>query len=197
MIKINLANGAANFAAAPGISGDIIFTPAELQKQALLRLVLIAIFPLALWGYQNATVPELLQKRADEQRRLTDLQTFNAQSEKSVQEIKRFKEDEARIQNRINQIDLLSKNRFREIKVLDLVQQVIPEKVWLTKVDMNDGRVVIGGYAMTDYDISGFMESLAKSVYFIDVNLLNSNETLYDGLTIKVFEIACSMEKKP
>lgn len=198
MIKINLANNKVGAALpASGISGDIIYTPAELQKQALLRIIVIFIFPMALWGYQQAKVPELVERRNAESHKLEDLKTYNTQMEKSVQEIKKFKEDESKIQTRINYLERLTKNRFREIKVVDLIQQVIPEKVWLTKVDVNDGRVVIGGYAMTDFEISSFMESLAKSVHFVDVNLLNSSETQFDGLTIKLFEISCSMEKNP
>lgn len=196
MIKINLASKApAAPSAVSGISGDIIYMPSELRKQALMRLLIILILPMALWGYQQAKVPELLDKQAAEQRRLEELQSYNGQMEKSVQEIKKFKDDEAKIQARIDTLDRLAKNRYREIKVLDLIQQVIPEKVWLTKLDANDGKIVVAGYAMTDFDISSFMESLAKSVHFVDVNLLNSTESQLDGLTIKAFEIGCSLEK--
>lgn len=196
MIRINLAQSAA---AAPvadsGIVGDIIYTPAELRKQGLLRLLLICVFPFGLWMYQESTVPDLIKERDAETQKLQQLRSYNAQMEKSVQEIKKFKDDEAQLQARIGYMEKLAKDRFREIKVLDLIQQVIPEKVWLTRVESGDGRITVQGQAMTDFEISSFMESLAKSVYFLDVNLLSSSETLVDGINIKKFEIACVMEK--
>lgn len=195
MIRINLVQSQVAPIAEAGIVGDIIYTPAELRKQGLFRFILIIIFPLGLWFYQESTVPDLIRQRDAESKKLRDLKAYNAQMEKSVQEIKKFKEDEAKIQARIAYMEKLSKDRFREIKVLDLVQQVIPEKVWLTRVESTDGRIVVTGMAMTDFEISSFMEALAKSVHFVDVNLLSSSEMLYDGLNVKRFEIAGLMER--
>lgn len=197
MIKVNLAKSYVPASGADPVvgGGDVIYSQAEIQKQGVMRLALLLIFPVALYVYEQFSLPELASRRNAASAKLEELRQYNTQMEKSVEEIKRFKEDEAKIQARIASLERLDKIRFREIKVLELIQQVIPEKVWMTKVDFNNGRMLLSGMAMTDYEISGFMEALAKSVFFLDVNLVSSSEIILDGLTIKRFEISCVMER--
>ncbi|MBX3040280.1 MAG: PilN domain-containing protein [Bdellovibrionaceae bacterium] len=198
MIRINLAKSQGATA-----SGGIVFegggpsdaSQSEIQKQGLIRLVLLCLGPLLLWYYQQSTLPGLIAERNSLQTRISEMVDFNTRAERSVQEITKFKEDEARIQSRIGYLDRISKNRSRDIKTLELLQQVIPEKAWLNKLEMNNGKLLVGGMALSDFEVSSFMESLAKSIYFVDVNLMRSTEVLFDGLNLKNFEISCSVEK--
>lgn len=197
MIRINLATGAS------ASSGGIVFegggpaetSQSELQKQGLIRLALLCLGPLALWYYQQTTLPGLINERNQLQGQIAEMVDFNTRAERSVQEITKFKEDEQRIQSRIAYLDRIAKNRSRDIKILELIQQVIPEKAWLNKLDMNNGKILIGGMALSDFEVSGFMESLAKSVFFLDVNLMRSSEVQFDGLNLKSFEISCTVER--
>lgn len=198
MIKINLAKSGGGGAAAPaslGLSGDIIITNEDLQKHGLIRILILMIPPALLYLYQQSVLPDLISSRDQKAASLSQLQTYNSQMQKAVQEIKKFKEEEVKIQARINYIEKVSKNRLREIKVMELVQQVIPEKVWLSRMESKDGSLVITGMAMSDYEISTFMEGLTKSVFFLDVNLMSSSEQIFDGLNVKRFEISCMMER--
>lgn len=196
MIRINLANSKAT---KPQqvlfFDGDVNYTPAELQKQGLLRLVILVVLPLALWYYEGQTIPEYAKKKNELAATLEGHRNFNARQARAVQNIKRVKEDEAKLQTRIATLERISKDRYREIKVLDLVQQVIPEKVWLTRLEMNNGKVQLSGYAMSDFEISGFLEVLTKSVYFTEVILQNSSEQTFDNLNLRKFEIVASTEK--
>ncbi len=197
MIRINLVSSSAPSA------GGIVFdgtTPSlseesEVQKQGLIRLVLMLMGPIALYFYQQSVLPDLLRQRSTLQSEIAEMRDFNTKAERSVAEVKKFKEDEQRIQSRISYLDQIAKNRTRDIKILELLQQVIPEKAWLNRLEMNRGRLTIGGMAMTDFDVSSFMEALAKSVYFLDVNLVRSNEAVFDGLNLKDFEISCTVER--
>ena len=126
---------------------------------------------------------------------LTELQTYNARAENAVQEIKKFKEDEKKIQARIAVLEKLAKDRFREVKVLDLFQQVIPEKLWFTRVDIKEGRILLAGFSTSDVDISTFMDSLSKSVFLQEVVLVSSSEHIQENMTLKKFEISCILEK--
>ncbi|MNL55424.1 Fimbrial assembly protein (PilN) [compost metagenome] len=126
---------------------------------------------------------------------LTETQSFNSKAAASVAEIKKFKEDEAIIESRIAALQKISKDRHREIRVLDLLQSVIPEKSWLTRVNILPEKVTITGMALTDYEVSTFMEALTKSAFLMDVNLVNSTEIIQDGVNLKRFEITCLLER--
>ncbi|ASD64636.1 PilN domain-containing protein [Bdellovibrio bacteriovorus] len=200
MIKINLASqastsGGGSIGASLGISSDSFMGADEIRKEALKRLVLLLIGPLALYIYENQNVPGKVAELNSKNQILAELQTYNAKAADSVAEIKKFKEDEALMEARISALEKISKDRQREIRVLDLLQTVIPEKAWLTRVQVNPTRVNIQGLALSDFEVSQFLEALTKSVFLMDVNLVSSSETVTDGVSLKKFEISCLLER--
>lgn len=200
MIKINLASntvsaGGGSIGASLGISSDSFMGADEIRKEALKRLVLLLIGPLALYIYENQNVPGKVAELNSKNQILAELQTYNAKAADSVAEIKKFKEDEALMEARISALEKISKDRQREIRVLDLLQTVIPEKAWLTRIQVNPTRVNIQGLALSDFEVSQFLEALTKSVFLMDVNLVSSSETVTDGVSLKKFEISCLLER--
>ena len=198
MIRINLtttrvmSGGAAGTAGEGG--GDVILTE-QVRKDALVKLLVILLAPVGLYFYEQQNIPTIRAELARRQNALMELQTFNAKAENSVREIKKFKEDEKKIQARITVLEKLAKDRFREVKVLDLFQQVVPERVWFTRVDIKEGKVLLAGFSTSDVDISTFMDSLSKSVFLQEVVLVSSSEHIQEGMTLKKFEISCILEK--
>lgn len=198
MIRINLASTKTLSPSAGGMplsEGGGGTLSEQNRKEALTKLLVLLLAPAALFFYEQQNIPAIRAQLSHKQQALTELQTFNARAENAVQEIKKFKEDEKKIQARIAVLEKLAKDRFREVKVLDLFQQVIPEKVWFSRVEVREGKILLSGYSMSDVDISTFMDSLSKSVFLQEVVLVSSSEHVYDGLTLKKFEISCVLEK--
>lgn len=198
MIRINLTSTRTISAGSGGgggeVSGEVVITD-QVRKDALVKMLVILLAPIGLFFYEQQNIPTIQSELARKQNALMELQTFNAKAENAVQEIKKFKEDEKKIQARIEVLEKLAKDRFREVKVLDLFQQVIPEKVWFNRVDLKDGKVLLAGFSTSDIDISTFMDSLSKSVFLQEVVLVSSSEHIQDGMTLKKFEISCILEK--
>jgi type IV pilus assembly protein PilN len=199
MIRINLASTRTMAAATSGSAaleggGEVVITE-QVRKDAIVKLFVILLAPMALYFYEWQNIPTIRSELNRKQAALMELQTYNAKAESSVKEIKKFKEDESKIQTRIAVLEKLAKDRFREVKVLDLFQQVVPEKVWFTRVDIKEGKVLLAGYSTSDIDISTFMDSLSKSVYLQEVVLVSSSEHIQDSMTLKKFEISCILEK--
>ncbi|QDK46562.1 fimbrial assembly protein [Bdellovibrio sp. ZAP7] len=202
MIKINLASNQVGTNAALGAQfGDVILEDGggsdEARKEALKRLVILLIPALGLYAYQEQHVPELQARLGSLQTTLSELENYNSKQAASVAEIKKFKEDEAIIEARISALDKISRDRSREIRVIDLMQQVIPEKAWLTKITLNPDRMNVQGLGLSDFEVSQFLEALTKSVFLMDVNLVNSTEVTLDGMILKKFEISAVLERTP
>ncbi|MBV2167465.1 MAG: PilN domain-containing protein [Bdellovibrio sp.] len=200
MIKINLASSAsigtgASLGASIGISSDSFLSPDQIRKEAMKRLVLLLVGPLALYIYENQNIPAKVADLNAKNQVLTELQSYNSKQAASVAEIKKFKEDEALIEARISALEKIAKDRQREIRVMELLQTVIPEKAWLTRVQISPEKVNIQGLALSDYEVSTFLEALTKSAFLMDVILLNSSEVVQDGVTLKKFEISCLLER--
>lgn len=197
MIKINLA-GASSVPSFvnPGASGaEMNFSDDAIRKEALKRLLIILLLPVGLWLYEYQNLPAVGSQLAVKRKELSELTQFNSKASASVAEIKKFKEDEAKIQQRIAVLDKISKDRLREVRILDLFQQVIPERVWFTSLEVQGSKVSMIGLAMSEFDVSNFMENISKSAFLMDVNLLSSSEQIIDGVNLKKFEISCVTER--
>ncbi|UYL08965.1 PilN domain-containing protein [Bdellovibrio sp. SKB1291214] len=199
MIKINLASTKSSPASSGIQFGEIStedsFVSEEARKEALKRIVVILIPAICLYAYQEQHVPELQSRLGSLQATLSELENYNSKQAASVAEIKKFKEDEAVIEARISALDKISRDRSREIRVIDLMQQVIPEKAWLTKVSLTPERINIQGLGMSDFEVSQFLEALTKSVFLMDVNLVSSTEVTVDNMILKKFEISAVLER--
>ncbi|MGZ3772463.1 MAG: PilN domain-containing protein [Pseudobdellovibrionaceae bacterium] len=197
MIKINLASSVSPLSShgISGLSSETVFSADQVRNEALKRLVLILAGPLGLFAYEQQNVPGKLADLNAKRQVLSELTSYNAKQAASVAEIKKFKEDESLIEARISALEKIAKDRQREIRVLDLLQSIIPEKAWLTKVQINPDKVSIKGLALTDFEVSTFLEALTKSVFLMDVNLISSNEVNLEGVNLKKFEINCLLER--
>ncbi len=197
MIRVNLAK-TIPIGAGPGAleaSEGIEIGTSDIQRQGVTRLLIMAIFPLALWGYEFQSLPELRNKLNSKNAVLKSLQAKNDKAKGAVEEITKFKEDQARLQKQIDTLEGLQKERKREVKILDNLQKDIPEKVWLTQVEFLDSSLRIMGAATADSEISNFMENLQKSVFLRDVKLEKSTEEPTDKGILRIFSIVCVIDR--
>jgi type IV pilus assembly protein PilN len=202
MIRINLASPKGMMMGSPTAAGGGNSESASLaapvndqtRKDAILKIFVMLLAPAGLFFYETQNIPTIRAELVQKQSKLRDLAEFNLKAENSVREIKKFKEDEKKIQARISALEKIAKDRFREVKVLDLFQQVVPERLWLTRVDLKEGKILLAGLSTSDIDISTFMDSLSKSVFLQDVVLISSAEQIQDGLSLKKFEIGCMLD---
>lgn len=205
MIKINLAKQPSTKKkdkkkAQDSGGGELISegsaVDADLKRGLVVRFVILLIFPIALFVYQDSVVPEKAALVSKMQRELDEVTQKNRDAAAAVEEIKKFEKDQEKLQSQTNTLIALSKDRIKEVRVLDYIQREIPTKVWLTRMDLADGRIQIAGMATADSELTTFMETLQRSAYLKDVNLVKSDDTpLQDFGTVKRFEISCQLER--
>lgn len=200
MIKVNLAKGLKNIKAGGAVEGGIVdgadaIDAATLQKTGAIRGLGFFIIPILLFVIESQTIPSYQSELAQKQKRLVELQSISAKGKDSVAEIKKFKEQQARLQAQVNSIEQLKKDRLREVRILDTMQKEMPEKLWLSKVDLKDGKMNLAGVAGTDPDLTAFMDVLSRSAYLKEVNLIRSNEYATSVGVFKKFEILCLTER--
>jgi type IV pilus assembly protein PilN len=197
MIKINLAKkGTVSPEAAAQMvtvdSGDL----SALRKTAIMRVLVMAIGPVALLLYEQQVIPELRAKVQQKSNEYNALVEKNNKAQEAVVQTKKFKKEQDILQTQINTIENLKKDRLREVKVLDFVQKDIPEHLWLTRMELLEGKLNIQGMATTDNELTVFMENLSRSAYLKEVSLIRSTDYLSpDYGALKKFEISCAMEK--
>jgi type IV pilus assembly protein PilN len=183
--------------AAPTISesGEIVDVSEDSKRAGLVRLLIIMIFPTFLFMFEQINIPPKRSRLAALNSQLADLQAYNGKAANSVVEIKKFKDDKQKLQSQLAIIETLSKSRIRDIKVLEAIQGMIPQKAWLVQLQMDQNKVVLAGRAVNDSDVSGFLDALSKSIFFTNVNLDSSVEERSEYGPVRKFEITCSLEK--
>ena len=185
---------------ASGMGGGTVETivdQKELQKQGLVKLVLIMLPAVALYAYEAQSIPTLVSERGALRSSLSNLKSYNSKSEASVREIKKFKSDENRIQQRIEALQRLSKSRTNEIKILKLLGDVIPEKAWLNTVTIAQNRVNIVGLAMNNSEVNNFSEKLKSNILVADLQLVRiAEERVENRPPLTRFEFNCLLENR-
>ena len=113
-----------------------------------------------------------------------------------VEAVKKIEESKKRIESQFQTIQVLSKERATNIRLLDALHSLIPQKVWLTELKIDSEKIQLIGRSVEDNDISKFMQSLEESVFFTDVTLESSQEEKNGEGTIKSFQLKAVREEQ-
>jgi len=163
------------------------------------------ILPAALYVYGAQAKPKKEAQIQTLNSQIEELTTFNNKQSSIVLEISRIEQDERDVEKKVNAIASVSQGRLVEIKVLDLLQTIVREKMWLKSVEIetakegatkdNSTKINIEGIAQTEMDVSLFLEDLTKNTLFKEVGLVESQLFVYEGQNFSRFKIAGILEK--
>lgn len=114
------------------------------------------------------------------------MKTVAAQAEQA----EKLKQD---LQKKLDVIKRLKANRSGPVRMLDELAGATPEKLSLTALDENDGRIRMGGMAVSNEVISQFLSNLEQSEYFEDVYLNSIEQADKRGVAVKVFSVTARL----
>ena len=201
MIRVNLAR---NRAQATGdqntgmnFSVSVDGEDASEQKSAVKNLFLLFVGVICLVIYEkyntftlNDSTMLLVQEYSQLEQQLT----------KDKAALDRFKssESEAKVlEDKLSIIRKLSRTRLRDVKALDYIQEIIPDKVWLKQLNIDQEVVKISGFSMLDEDLSNFIQTLDRSAFFQEVLLTQAQEVATKSGSYKQFDISARLEVAP
>ncbi len=198
MIKINLSKKGTQYKSTNDSSSDLSMSSSEttgLRKTAMVRAALIILGPISLLMFEQQTLPKLQAQLKRANQELTAVTEKNIKAAEAVIQTKKFKHEQEVLQTHINSIEDLKKNRLREVRLLDFIQKDLPDKLWLTRMEMSAGKLNIQGLSTTDGELTQFMDALSRSAYLKEVSLIRSTDHNSDEVgQLKKFEISCLME---
>jgi type IV pilus assembly protein PilN len=175
MIKINLALSESLISG----SSDSSFPDGSAQiarQQGLTKLVMILLFPAALYAYEFVTLPDLQSNLRRINAEVATLQAVNQSANVARENLNRYQQEKETLQKLITSLESLKADRLQEVKILDLLQRVIPDKAWLTTVDFKTSSIKIEGLSVNRSDINNFVEALSQSIFLANVIMINTRE---------------------
>lgn len=200
MIKINLLKNKVNDARTSATIGETTFSATTSfetmgdNKGALVNLLLMFVFVVPLIFYENMVQNDLnaqvTRVRAESAKIKKDLDQKKARQKESAKVEAELQE----LQSKIEVVRKLSKYRVRELKALDFLQTVIPDRVWMTSIKYEADKLDLEGMAIADEDLTEFVKRLEARKFFSSVLLLQARESQSKEGTVKTFQVSCNLE---
>jgi type IV pilus assembly protein PilN len=234
MIKINLLKTSSTLSSkkkqtADDFAAEFAFNESsesiKPSGSPVIKILMLLIGPAALFIYEQQHLPVLQAQLNDKQHYLSELKAYNSKQEGAVKEIDMFKKNKEKLQSQIRSIEALSMNRLLFVKSLETLQVGIPEKAWLTKItditkfkdertslnepnkttQLPNYKLQVEGIAVSEAEISSFIDSLTRNIHFLDVSLIladeaNEKHIIYgdkgkpQSISVKKFKIECTLD---
>lgn len=211
MIRINLLNQKIRSQVNPqlttiAVSADIVMTRDEIQKQALLRIVVMILFPLLFYAYDNYYYQDEMNAQYPPlEGKIEELKKFNADKEKFVNDIKQFEKEGKVIQDKINKINFLDALRGYEIEIHKFFQKTLPQKLWFDEMAYSfdqksdsgvKGEIRIRGLSHNPSDIQLLRKAIKENILFTECEIQKQNTVEFEGQRVESFELIVKMEKR-
>lgn len=168
----------------------------EARRKADLRQQLLLIAGSAVGSLVVALLfHQVLRSQVSEARdRTKALEQQLAQFKPQQEQVDAFKTQKAEIEQKLQVIERLERSRSGPVHILDELATRTPERVWLTLLSANDGRIELKGMSLDNELVALFLTSLNDSKYFANVELKETELKTVDALKLNTFRIIAQLE---
>jgi len=108
-------------------------------------------------------------------------------------EVTKAKEAQKILQEKLNIINALRKEKSGPVRVLDEISVGKPEKIQLETLKKEGSKLGIEGFALDDETVANFMTNLRKSKIFKNVDLIVSEQAELSKVKVKKFILSCEI----
>ncbi len=158
------------------------FTLPPVLVYGLVAVGVLIIGMVAFTFYLNGKISDMQADIFTKEQKLNELKIV-------LKEVKDYEKDNQEFREKTEIIEQLKKNQIVPLRLLDEVSEMLPKGVWLTKLTDNQGAISIEGYAHTNYDLVGYVQSLKGSKYFKDIMLVESRQKELEDNLIYQFKL--------
>jgi len=160
-------------------------------RQQLLMIAASVVGALLLCGVAQHVMSSRIEGA---QARVKSLEAQLAQFKPQQEQVDAFKAKKAEIEQKLGVIERLERSRSGPVHILDELASRIPERVWLTNLNANNGQVELSGMSLDNELIALFLTALNDSPYFANVELESSELKTVKELKLNTFKIRAQLE---
>ena len=192
MIKINLLS---SYSAADSEVLQEIELQNRIKSEFFKRVLVFALGPLALYGYEMYNIPLLEGNRNQVQSQLAQLTEFNLKKDIIAKEIEKYEEDKKRLNTQTIFLEKISKERLYPVEFMTKLKAFIPSGVWLESIrSQGKDLIELRGEGESEIAINQFESSLKNIEAIKNVRLMNSvlkdeKDQPKEGFKIRTFFI--------
>ncbi|MBX9769119.1 MAG: PilN domain-containing protein [Bdellovibrionales bacterium] len=175
-------------------SGGALLGGVTNVAELFIKITLFFVPMIGTMVYENIV---LSQKRED----VVKLEAENAKLvqeteglDPQIKAARKLEEEKNRLQSQIEIIKKLSKERLNNVRALSAIQDVIPQKVWLTSLKFEKEKVELKGLSQDRTEVTDFTNALDTSIYFQDVDLKYIQQEMGKEGSLQKFEATAKLE---
>jgi type IV pilus assembly protein PilN len=157
----------------------------EIIVLILSAVLLLVILIFVQWRMDKAE-EDILVQIADKEKKIAQHRSLAAELDKA-------KESQKTLQEKLNIINSLKKEKASSARVLDELSIDKPEKLHFESLKKEGTKLGIEGIALDDETVANFMENLRKSKLFKNVDLVVSEQIEQSKIKLKKFILACEI----
>ena len=173
---------------------NLLLARKEKKKVGLRKEIVVLIASLVILLAGLLVVQWRLEKeKEDTLSKISDTKKEIAYYKSLTTEVVKAKEAQKTLQDKLNVINTLRKEKAGAAKVLDELSIDKPEKIQLESLKKEGSKLGIEGIALDDETIANFMTNLRKSKLFKGVDLIVSEQVEQSKIKLKKFILSCEI----
>lgn len=166
----------------------------EAGKQQLVLFALALIIGIgANVFYAQGRVAELKKK----EKAVADATEQVKRLDKIIGEVTSLKQEQQQLEEKLKILDALKQGRIGPVRMLDELARVTPRKLWLTSIEEKGSKLSIQGMAVSNFEVSQFMEELQRSQYFAAVELKRTSSKVQGDVKVVEFTLGADAKYAP
>ncbi|MDZ4081517.1 MAG: PilN domain-containing protein [Bdellovibrionales bacterium] len=173
MIRINLlrtmgvSGVGTNIGTSASSGGDIISV--DVRRQAAIKVAIILLFPTLLFIWEKLRLNSLQSDQVQIQQKVTAVEAERASFGSTAPRVAKANKLKEKMTKEIKIIRELARNRLREVKALDQLQTILPDKTWISAIKIEGSKITMDGYALNESAITELMTALNTNAFFSGV----------------------------
>jgi type IV pilus assembly protein PilN len=110
-----------------------------------------------------------------------------------LEQVERYRATKQAIESKLEVIGRLDRSRSGPLHILDELSTNSPERLWLTKLKAEGGKITVTGMSLDNELVALFMTALGDSPYFDNVELKETEAQEVDGLRLNQFAVSATI----
>ena len=160
-----------------------------IKKELTILVVAVVLLFLGLGIYHW----KIRQGREEVLSRITTTNNEISRFKSLSTEVMKAKEDQRILQEKLNVINALRREKASPARILDEISVQKPDKIQLEALKKEGAKLGIEGIALDDETVANFMTNLRKSNLFKNIDLIVSEQSEQSRIKLKKFTLSCDI----
>ena len=125
---------------------------------------------------------------------ITAMQAEIKRLEVVAKQVDQYKAEKKLLEERLKVIQALLASQSIPVRLLQVLNDEMPDEIWLNSISMTGNKLVLRGYSFTDFGIANFMTRLGKTAPLIrEVELVVSEQAEVQKVPLEKVEVVCTV----